>query len=182
MVDCSLYIDYLECVEVLMYLSLIRKRLDSYYTNRLSLFEDINLIVENCRKYNEEDADIVQTAELLKKTFSELSESIYYGNVEEDNSEPGTPAAVSVGAQSTSPARSNNVTVASSLENLPEPLPTTRDYSSEDCSHDNEESLPYSQRKRRLSARVSVSSTANPYRTRSKHSPSQDLDSAVCIL
>ena len=54
LVDTSQYTDYLEMVEVPMYLSLIQKRLRSnYYTNKSSVVADMELVMENCHKYNE---------------------------------------------------------------------------------------------------------------------------------
>lgn len=76
-VDTSKYTDYLEMVEVPMYLSLIQKRLRSnYYTNKLSIIADMELMKENCYKYNEDGNDIFELACQVYGKFKSLVDAI----------------------------------------------------------------------------------------------------------
>jgi hypothetical protein len=76
-VDTSKYTDYLELVEVPMYLSLIQKRLRSYYyTNKLSVIADMELMKENCYKYNEDGNNMFESACQMYDQFKSLVNAI----------------------------------------------------------------------------------------------------------
>ena len=54
-VDTAKYTNYLEMIELPVYLYLIQERLrDKYYTNKLSVIADMELLKENCYKYSED--------------------------------------------------------------------------------------------------------------------------------
>ena len=76
-VDTSKYTDYLEMIEVPMYLSLIQKRLrTNYYTNKLSVIADLELMKENCYKYNEDGNNIFELACQMYDKFKSLVDAI----------------------------------------------------------------------------------------------------------
>eukprot|EP00571_Detonula_confervacea_P009850 CAMPEP_0172301324 /NCGR_PEP_ID=MMETSP1058-20130122/3238_1 /TAXON_ID=83371 /ORGANISM="Detonula confervacea, Strain CCMP 353" /LENGTH=2176 /DNA_ID=CAMNT_0013011391 /DNA_START=239 /DNA_END=6769 /DNA_ORIENTATION=- len=76
-VDTGRYIDYLEMVEVPIYISLIQKRLRSnYYSNKLSVLADIELVRENCYKYNEDGDGYYDLACRMYDKFESLVDSI----------------------------------------------------------------------------------------------------------
>jgi len=75
-VDTNYYTDFLDMIEVPMYLSLIHKRLRSnYYTNKLSVIADMELVKENCYKYNEE-SEFYDLACQIYDTFKNILASI----------------------------------------------------------------------------------------------------------
>lgn len=77
LVDTSKYTDYLEMIEVPMYVSLIAMRLRSnYYTNKLSVVADVELMKENSYKYNEDCNDIHDLACLMYDEFKSLVDAI----------------------------------------------------------------------------------------------------------
>jgi WD40 repeat protein len=77
LVDTSKYTDYLEMIEVPMYVSLIAMRLRSnYYTNKLSVVADMELIKENSYKYNEDGNDIYDLACLMYDEFKSRVDAI----------------------------------------------------------------------------------------------------------
>jgi len=127
MVDCSLYANYLEVVEVPMYLSLIRIRIDNYYSNKLSLYEDIKLIMENCIKYNDAESPIVAQAILLKERFFEILNDTESEKTETSNSNQTSPIVLTNRRVTRSVASPENntfemITSPSTLEALPKPI------------------------------------------------------------
>ena len=77
LVDTSKYTDYLEMIEVPMYVSLIAMRLRSnYYTNKLSVVADVELMKENSYKYNEDGNDIYDLACLMYDEFKSRVDAI----------------------------------------------------------------------------------------------------------
>jgi hypothetical protein len=91
-VDTAKYTDYLEMIEVPMYLSLIQKRLrGNYYTNKLSVIADMELLKENCYKYNEDGNDIFELVCRVYDEFKSLVDAIEDNNtrdLEESASDP----------------------------------------------------------------------------------------------
>ena len=76
-VDTSIYTDYLEMIEVPMHLSLIQKRLASnYYTNKVSVLADMELVKENCYKYTEDGNEFYELACLMYDKFKSLVDFI----------------------------------------------------------------------------------------------------------
>ena len=60
--------NYYSEIAVPMYLKLISKRLENnYYLNEASLKFDIDLLVNNAKKFNKEGAEITQDAEIIQK-------------------------------------------------------------------------------------------------------------------
>ena len=87
-VDTSRYTDYFEMIEVPMYLSLIQKRLRSnYYTNKLSVLADMELIKENCYKYNEDGNEMYELACQMYDQFESLVNAIEEPIIEESADE-----------------------------------------------------------------------------------------------
>lgn len=77
MPDTRLYSDYLCMIEVPMYLQMIRQRLqNNYYTNKNSVVSDMELIKENCYKYNEDDNEFYALACEMHINFKELVNAI----------------------------------------------------------------------------------------------------------
>ena len=77
MPDTRLYSDYLCMIEVPMYLQIIRQRLqNNYYTNKNSVVSDMELIKENCYKYNEDDNEFYALACEMHIKFKELVDAI----------------------------------------------------------------------------------------------------------
>ncbi|KAL7551928.1 hypothetical protein ACHAWF_015148 [Thalassiosira exigua] len=76
-VNTDRYIDYLEMVEVPMNLSLIQKRLlSNYYTNKNSVVADMELVRENCYKYNEDGEGFHALACEMHDKFKSLVDAI----------------------------------------------------------------------------------------------------------
>ncbi|KAL7540285.1 hypothetical protein ACHAXR_010002 [Thalassiosira sp. AJA248-18] len=76
-VDITKYTDYMDMIEVPMYLSKIQVRLRSkYYTNKLSVIADMELVKENCYKYNEDGDDIFELACQMYDKFKSLVDDI----------------------------------------------------------------------------------------------------------
>ena len=76
-VDTNTYTDYLDMIEVPMYLSLIKKRLkNNYYTNKDSVVADMELVKENCYKYNEDGDGYYALAGRMYEKFKSLVDSI----------------------------------------------------------------------------------------------------------
>ena len=77
--DTQFYCEYLNLIEVPMYISHIRERLSSdYYTNVHSVRADVKLIRDNCIKYNggtDKEFEIVTAARKLYDAFSSLFET-----------------------------------------------------------------------------------------------------------
>ena len=116
--DCSMYVDYLDYIEVPMYLSRIKKRIQSYYTTREALYADVKLILENCRKYNKEHVSLFQAADLLQETFFQISEGIDHGIHVDDISAP--PKLLSVAKN-----RRDSITSTESLVENITPAPSS---------------------------------------------------------
>ncbi|KAL7465634.1 hypothetical protein ACHAXS_005941 [Conticribra weissflogii] len=77
LVDTRVYIDYLDMIEVPMYLARIRKRLRcKYYTNKDSVVADMDLLKENCYKYNEEGNGYFAMASDMYNEFKALVDAI----------------------------------------------------------------------------------------------------------
>ena len=77
MPDCCIYSDYLLMVEIPMYLQLILRRMQSnYYTNKLSVVADMELIKENCYKYNKDNNEFYDLACEMHNKFEELINAI----------------------------------------------------------------------------------------------------------
>lgn len=77
MPDTRIYSDYLLMIEVPMYLQRIRQRLqNNYYTNKNSVVADMELIKENCYKYNEDNNDFYELACQMHTTFKALVDAI----------------------------------------------------------------------------------------------------------
>jgi len=76
-VDTRKYTDYLEMIEVPMCLSRIRQRLrNDYYTNTSSVVADMELVKENCYKYNEDGDGYYELACRMYDKFKYLVQSI----------------------------------------------------------------------------------------------------------
>ncbi len=77
-VDTRRYVDYLYMIEVPMDLSTIRKRLkNQYYTNIQSVKSDVQLILDNCKKYNKNDSDVsIEANNMYKKFLKEFEEKL----------------------------------------------------------------------------------------------------------
>ncbi|KAL3793670.1 hypothetical protein HJC23_010242 [Cyclotella cryptica] len=77
MVDTRQFSDYLDLVEVPMFLSRIRERLrGNYYTNKDSVVADMELIKENCYKYNEDNNEFYDLACQMLEKFKSLVDVI----------------------------------------------------------------------------------------------------------
>jgi hypothetical protein len=82
---------YTDFVDKPMCLSLVKKNLKKdIYTTDKAFFSDIDLIWQNCVKFNKDDSLIVQTANILAKTSKAL-ENKYYGKVESVDEQKITP-------------------------------------------------------------------------------------------
>lgn len=146
LVDTSKYTDYLEMIEVPMYVSLIAMRLRSnYYTNHLSVVADVELMKENSYKYNEDGNDIYDLACLMYDKFKSRVDAI-----EEDQT---------ISAEEHTTDAENDDVEFNELDNLPpiQPiLPRSRvsDQTAESSSHaeDSDEGQVASRRRTRRSA------------------------------
>lgn len=77
MPDTRVYSDYLLMIEVPMYLHNILQRLqNNYYTNKNSTLADMELIRENCYKYNEDNNDYYDLACEMYNKFKSLVDAI----------------------------------------------------------------------------------------------------------
>jgi len=77
LVDTQVYTDYLDMIEVPMYLARIRKRLRyKYYTNKDSVVADMEVLRENCYKYNEEGNGYYAVASQMYDDFKALVDAI----------------------------------------------------------------------------------------------------------
>lgn len=77
MPDTRIYSDYLLMIEVPMYLQRIRQRLQNkYYTTKNSVVKDMELIKENCYKYNEDNNDFYDLACEMHTKFKTLVDDI----------------------------------------------------------------------------------------------------------
>ena len=134
--DTRIYSDYLTMIEAPMFLSRIRLRMqNNYYTNKDSVVSDIELIKENCYKYNEDNNDFYTLAcEMLEK-FKSLVADIPDDPLVDDSNESDRETILRRGAgvartsniSSNSTQRSPNrmrrglSQQQSSLANLPQP-------------------------------------------------------------
>ena len=76
-VDTTHYTDYLDMIEVPMYISLIQSRLrNNYYTNKYSVLSDVELIKDNCYKYNEDNNEFYDAACQMYEKFKTLVDAI----------------------------------------------------------------------------------------------------------
>jgi hypothetical protein len=76
-VDTSQYTDYFDMIEAPMYISLIQSRLrNNYYTNKYSVLSDVELIKENCYKYNEDNNEFYDSACQMYDKFKSLVDAI----------------------------------------------------------------------------------------------------------
>ncbi len=98
-VDTSQYTDYFDMVEVPMYISMIQSRLrNDYYTNKFSVLSDVELIKDNCYKYNEDNNEFYDTACQMYDKFKSLVDAI---ETPDDETTPSFSAPV----QESRPAR-----------------------------------------------------------------------------
>ena len=134
MPDCRIYSDYLLMVEVPMYLQHIRRRMqNNYYTNKSSVVADMELIKENCYKYNEDNNEFYDLACEMHNKFEELVKAIPDNPRDNDSNESdietiirrgmgnAQESAASLAPVQRSPNRSRRMLsrVRSSLANLP---------------------------------------------------------------
>ena len=78
-------------IEVPMYLQIIRQRLqNNYYTNKNSVVSDMELIKENCYKYNEDDNEFYALACEMHIKFKELVDAIPDDPVVDDPNDSDT--------------------------------------------------------------------------------------------
>lgn len=71
-VDTSVYRDYLKTTPVPICIEFIFERLEGkYYSSKMSLVNDIDVLLENCLKYNASDADVSICAKNLYKFWKE---------------------------------------------------------------------------------------------------------------
>ena len=113
--DATIYTDYFEMIEVPMYISLIQKRLrGNYYTNKLSVLSDIELVKENCYKYNEDGNEMYELACQMYDEFESLVDDIVEEQAEEEESsdeagedEPIAPAAAAAAKSRAAPSNDN---------------------------------------------------------------------------
>eukprot|EP00984_Skeletonema_dohrnii_P035801 scaffold35992_cov139-Skeletonema_dohrnii-CCMP3373.AAC.2 len=76
-VDTSQYTDYFDMIEVPMHISLIQSRLrNDYYTNKYSVLSDVELIKDNCYKYNEDNNEFYDSACEMYNKFKSLVDAI----------------------------------------------------------------------------------------------------------
>jgi hypothetical protein len=88
MPDTRIYSDYLLMIEIPMYLSKIRLRLQNgYYSNKNSVVADIELIKENCYKYNEDNNDFYELACQMHTDFKTLVDAIPEDPAADDSDE-----------------------------------------------------------------------------------------------
>lgn len=135
--DIKIYLDYLEKVEVPMNLTIIRQRLnEKFYTRKLPV-QNLDVIVESCFNYNEDDSHIVEVAQSLKERFSKI-----VGGKEMDR--PTVMASASVDSLSSLPAPRNHtvsvpmlrITMSSSLTSQSKQYSRAHQVSNGDCIHD----------------------------------------------
>ena len=72
-VDTTRFVDNWSMIEVPIDLSMVRKRIQkNYYTNVNSLLADIELIHDNCAKYNKDESPLTSKAQKLYDSFKDL--------------------------------------------------------------------------------------------------------------
>jgi hypothetical protein len=170
MVDTRSYSDYLLMVEAPMFLGRIQQRLqNNYYTNKNSVVADMELIKENCYKYNEDNNEFYDLACQMFEKFRLLIDAILDPPADDDSSESedtiirrgayighGAGAASANRDRGSSPAgartrrhtRAGRVLQPSALANLPHPveparvLRTTRSSGARNLESNHQEESP----------------------------------------
>lgn len=71
-VDAKQHPEYYECIKSPMDLSTMKKKMrNNQYHKREEFFRDVELILDNCRYYNEDDSPVGEAGHALRTFFEE---------------------------------------------------------------------------------------------------------------